>query len=115
MILNKQQKEKLVIDLLNQGFTYPQIAKQAHVSFSEIKRIEQKVTGDDKKMEDEGGEKEKKAKSILSQAFELFLDNKTLVEVAISLDLPTEEILKIHSDYLILQNNQKVAIILKKH
>ena len=52
MILNRQQKEKLVIDLLNQGFSYPQIAKQAHVSFSEIKRIELKVTGDDKKGEE---------------------------------------------------------------
>jgi DNA-directed RNA polymerase specialized sigma24 family protein len=29
--------------LLNQGFTYSQIAKQAHVSFSDIKRIMQKV------------------------------------------------------------------------
>ena len=72
MILNRQQKEKLVIDLLNQGFTYPQIAKRAHVSFSEIKRIELMVTGDDKKEQDEEADKEKKAKPIHSQAFECF-------------------------------------------
>jgi transposase len=90
MILNRQQKEKLVIDLLNQGFSYPQIAKQAHVSFSDIKRIEQKVTGDDKKTEGEEAEKEKKAKSTHCQAFELFLQNKSPVQVAIELDLATD-------------------------
>ena len=50
-----------------------------------------------------------------SKAFKLFLDNKTLVDAAISLDLSTEEVLKIHFDYLTLQNNQKVATIPKKH
>ncbi len=58
MILNRQQKENLVIDLLNQGISVPQIAKQAHVSFTDIKRIRQKATGDDKE-EDEEAEKEK--------------------------------------------------------
>ena len=46
MILNRQQKENLVIDLLNQGVSYPQIAKQAHVSFSDIKKIRMKATGE---------------------------------------------------------------------
>jgi hypothetical protein len=53
MFLNRQQKENLVIDLLNQGISFPQIAKQAHLSFSDVKRIRQKVTGDNNK-EDEG-------------------------------------------------------------
>jgi hypothetical protein len=79
MILNRQQKEKLVIDLLNRGFTYPQIAKQAHVSFSEIKRIDLMVTGDDKKVENEQAEKEKKAKPVHCQAFELFLQGRSPV------------------------------------
>jgi sugar diacid utilization regulator len=73
MILNKQQKEALVIDLLDQDISVPQIAKQANMSFSDIKRIRQKVTGDDKKVEDEEAEKRKKAKSMPCQAFELFL------------------------------------------
>jgi hypothetical protein len=115
MILNRKQKEKLVIDLLNQGLTYPQIAKKAHVSFSEIKRIELMVTGDDKRGQDEGGEKEKKAKSIHCQAFELFLQNKSPVQVAIELDLATDQVLKIHSDYQILQNMGKVSRVLMEH
>ena len=115
MVLNRQQKEKLVIDLLNQGFTYPQIAKRAHVSFSEIKRIEQMVTGDDKRGQEEGGEKEKKAKSIHCQAFELFLQNKSPVQVAIDLELETDRTMTFLYDFLRLQNMQRAAKILKEN
>ncbi len=115
MILNKQQKEKLVIDLLNKGLTYPQIAKQAHVSFSEIKRIELMVTGDDKKVQDEGGEKDKKAKPIHCQAFELFQAGRTPVQVAIDLELETDRAMTFLYDYLRLQNMNKAVRILKEY
>ncbi len=114
MILNRQQKEKLVIDLLNQGISVPQIAKQAHVSFTDIKRIRQKETGDDKE-EDEDEEKGKKARSIPCQAFELFLEGRSPVQVAIDLDLETGKVMGILHDFLRLQNMQKVVTILKEH
>ncbi len=114
MILNRKQKEDLVIDLLNQGISFPQIAKQAHVSFTDIKRIRQKATGDDKET-DEEAEKEKKAKSIPSQAFELFLEGMSPVQVAIDLDLETDRVMSILSDFLRLNNMHKVATILKEH
>jgi hypothetical protein len=72
--------------LLNQGISVPQIAKQAHLSFSDIKRIRQKVTGEHTEKTEET-EKEKKAKSITCQAFELFLQGRSPVQVAIDLDL----------------------------
>jgi hypothetical protein len=115
MILNRQQKEKLVIDLLNQGLSYPKIAKQAHVSFSEIKRIEQKVTGDDKKKEDEGAEKEKKAKPMHCQAFELFLQGRSPVQVAIDLHLETGKVMTFLHDFMRLQSMGKAATILKEY
>jgi hypothetical protein len=113
MILNRQQKEKLVIDLLNQGFSYPQIAKQAHVSFSEIKRIELMVTGDDKRGQDEE-EKEKKSKSIHCQAFELFLQGSSPVQVAIDLELETDRTMTFLYDFLRLQNLQKLMTIYRE-
>ncbi len=94
MILNRQQKENLVIELLNQGVSVPQIAKQAHVSFSGIKKIRMNLTGE----VNEEDEEKKKPLSISSQAFKLFLEGKSVVEVAIGLDLPTDQMLKIHSD-----------------
>ncbi len=114
MILNRQQKEKLVIDLLNQGISVPQIAKQAHVSFTDIKKIRQKATGDDKE-EDEEAEKGKKAKSIPCQAFELFLEGRSPVQVAIELDLETDRVMSILNDFLRLKNMHKAVAILKEH
>ncbi len=113
MILNRQQKEALVIDLLNQGISVPQIAKQAHVSFSDIKKIRMKSTGEVSE-EQQGGQKIKPL-SIPSQAFKLFLDGKSVVKVAIELDLTTDQVLKIHSDYLILQNMERVSRILTEN
>jgi uncharacterized protein YerC len=45
MILNKKEKEDLVIKLLNDGFNYEEIAKRAHMSLSDISKIKRKVTG----------------------------------------------------------------------
>ncbi len=111
MILNRQQKEKLVIELLNQDVSVPQIAKQAHVSFTDIKKIRMNATGDANDEQQQSDQK-KKPLSVSSQAFKLFLEGKSNVQVAISLDLPTDQILKFHSDYLALQNRQDVISIL---
>ncbi len=46
MILNEQDKEALVIDLLNQGHPARQIAKQAHISFTDITKMKRKVNGE---------------------------------------------------------------------
>lgn len=51
--------------------------------------------------------------SIPSQAFQLFEEGKILVEVAVILDIPKEEIIKIFLDYLALKNLNRVAVVLK--
>jgi DNA invertase Pin-like site-specific DNA recombinase len=43
MILTKHEKEKLVLNLYNQGKTYKQIAKEARVSVRDIKPILEKA------------------------------------------------------------------------
>jgi|tagenome__1003787_1003787.scaffolds.fasta_scaffold20891403_2 DNA-binding NarL/FixJ family response regulator len=45
MILNKQQKESMIIELLEEGHSVQQIAKQAYASFTTIKEIRDKITG----------------------------------------------------------------------
>ena len=64
---------------------------------------------------DEEAEKEKKAKSIPRQAFELFLEGKTPVQVAIDLDLETDRVMRFLNDFLRLQNLHKAATILKEN
>jgi hypothetical protein len=104
MLLSEKEKEALVIELLNKGLPVREIAKQAQVSFTYIKKIRAKITGD--------VDEKKNPLSIPSKAFKLFLKGKSIVQVAIGLDLPTDQVMKIHSDYLALQNRQDVVSIL---
>ena len=46
MILDEQDKEAFVIDLLNKGHMAMEIAKQPHISFTDITKIKMRVTGD---------------------------------------------------------------------
>ena len=45
MALSEKEKETVVADLLNKGLSAREIAKQAHVSFTYIKKIRMKLTG----------------------------------------------------------------------
>src|SRR5215203_1386003 len=111
MLLNEKDKESVVTDLLNRGHTAREVAKAAHVSFSDIRRIRTKMTGDSPKDNDE----RKKSLSISSQAFKLFLEGKSLVNAAIALDTPTEQVLRVYRDYLTLQRMSKFVSILDRH
>jgi AraC-like DNA-binding protein len=108
MVLNKQQKEDLIIELLEKGLSVQQIAQQAHASFSTIKEVRQKITGEIR-------EDKEKELLISSQSFKLFLEGKSPTEVAIELDLPTQQVLQFHTEYLILQNRGYIVSILKNH
>ena len=112
MILNRQQKEALVIELLNKGVTVPEIAKQVHLNFTDIKKIREKVTGDDKSIEEEN---KNKTRSKTSRAFELFLDGKSTVKAAIELNLEPQEAMDIFNSYLRLQHMNDIVNLLKEH
>ena len=81
----------MVIDLLNIGHMTMEIAKIARVSFSHIKKTRMKLTGE---VDEEKDSPKNKTLSLSSKAFKLFLENKSLVDVAIDLDIPTEEVRK---------------------
>lgn len=102
----------MVTDLLNKGHTARKVAKQAHVSFTDIMRIRAKLTDNSTRDRDK---KEKKPMSLPSQAFNLFLEDKSLVDVTIALDVPSEQVLKFHKDCLNLQQTSKFVSILSRH
>ncbi len=58
-----------------------------------------KLTGE---VDEEKDSPKNKTLSLSYKAFSLFLENKSLVDVAIDLDIPTEG-RKIHSDYVTLK------------
>ena len=62
-ILTRQERERLVLDLYNQGKTYREIAKEARVSFRDIgailnKEVEgKKIDGGEEEQDNNGTEK----------------------------------------------------------
>jgi hypothetical protein len=92
VLLNKHQKKALVIELYKQGKTRRQIAEVAHMSFKDIALVIKKHTGEVKQVN-------KLEKSKDSLAFELFLQGKQSVEVAIELDMPADKVEELHVQY----------------
>jgi transposase len=90
--LNRHQKKALVIELYEQGKTRRQIAETVHMSFKDIADIINEYTGEDKQVN-------KSEKSKDSLAFELFLQGKQSVEVAIELDMPADHLEELHVQY----------------
>lgn len=75
--MDKKQKEALVLAMLEKGESYRDIAQKAKVSPNTIKAISNRAGLDE-------------SSSISSRAFELYVQQKTPVEVAIALSLEAE-------------------------
>jgi transposase len=70
MILSFKEKKELAINLIEQGVSTREIARQIHLSYSTIGKIR-------KELEGYTSENNKKPLSISSQAFKLFEKYKT--------------------------------------
>ena len=88
-MMNKKQKEALVLALAEKGATYREITKKAGVSPNTIKAVLNKAGLDE-------------SSSISSRAFEFYVQQKTPVEVAIELNLEAEKAINYYHQYLML-------------
>ena len=104
VLLNKHQKKALVMELYKQGKTRRQIAETVHMSFKDIADIINEYTGEDKQVN-------KPEKSKDSRAFELFLQGKQSVEVAIELDMPADKVEELHVQYWRLSKLDNLEIL----
>jgi hypothetical protein len=103
--LNKFQKKALVIQLYEQGKTRRQIAEVAHMGFKDIADVIKKHTGED------SNSVGKPEKSKDARAFELFLQGKQSVEVAIELDMPADKVEELHVQYWRLSKLDNLEIM----
>jgi len=88
--LGRREKEELVWDLYyNQNRTYREVAKLARISPRDIKAILNSGTKDDQ---------EAQTRSKAAQAYEMFQDGKSPMDVAITLDLPEPEVTKLYRE-----------------
>ena len=109
MILTRKEKEGLVIKLAEEGKTAKDIAQVAHVSLKDIGTIIRTYTG-----ENEESPYREKGLSTCSRAFRLFKEGKSLVDVAIAMEIDTDRTMGLYNDYLRLLNLQKLMSMYKE-
>ena len=89
LTMDKKQKEALVIAMLEKGESYRDIAQKAKVSPNTIKMLANRAGLDE-------------TTSISSRAFELYVQQKTPVYVAIALNLEAEKAINYYHQYFML-------------
>src|ERR687891_582156 len=104
-MMTRQERERLVLNLYNQGKTIREIAKEVRMSFRDIGVILNKVIEEkDKELKEEqdniDSEKNQEQQlSLSTQAYKLFSDRKTPLDVAIALNLRESEATKFYKEY----------------
>ena len=94
MILTREEKERLVLDLYNQGKSTREISEEARMSFRDIGAILNKAI-EEKETSKEQAEK----MSQSTQAYKLFSEGKSPVQVAIALNIREPEVAKFYVEY----------------
>ena len=107
-MLTRQEKERLVIDLYNQGTTIRDIAREVRMSFRDIGLILKKASGEREENQNKG---QPSLSSPSTQAYRLFSKGKNLIETAIALDLSEEETTKYYEEYLNLKQMHELRIV----
>jgi hypothetical protein len=83
--LDRKEKEKLVVDLYENGRSYHQIAKEARISLRDIKGILDKANG-------------VHALSKSSQAYQMFSEGRSPMDAAIALDMREPEVTQLYKE-----------------
>jgi hypothetical protein len=103
-VLNKHEKERLVIKMHLDGRTMRDIASSAHLSFGDIKKIIERIDGDN------NSDINLSNKSKTTRAMFLFKSGKKPIDVAIELDIPSTEIEDILQEYWVLNQLDDLAL-----
>jgi hypothetical protein len=94
MVLTRQEKERLVLDLYNEGKSTREIAEEARMSFRDIGAILDKAE-EEKETSKEQAEKVSQS----TQAYKLFSEGKSPVQVAIALNIREPEVARFYVEY----------------
>jgi hypothetical protein len=109
-VLNKYEKEELVIKMHQDGKTIREIASAAHMSFGDIAKVIRRIDGpanDDSN--NNSNDVDLSSKSKPTQALYLFEHGKKPIDVAIQLDIPYSEVEDLQQEYWALKNLYDLA------
>src|SRR5215469_16234906 len=109
--MNREEKEQYVIQLYKENKSTREIAKLTHMSFRDIgivtKKVKLEAYGERGRLEED----DIKSKSKTTQAFKLFSEFKSPVDVIIELDLPANQVRALYQEYLELEGFYRLAQI----
>jgi hypothetical protein len=101
----------MVIRLAKEGKTTREIAKIVHMSLKDIGKILRKITGDeDPKLESERLKRQLNL-SDYALAFQMFMQDKSLPEIIVSLDIDVQTAQAYYCDYLRAMNMKNLVDI----
>jgi DNA-binding Lrp family transcriptional regulator len=108
VVLDKKEKEQLVVKLYKEGKSIREIAQQAHLSFGTIGKIIKRLNG----LEDsETLSTDISNKSKETQALFLFSKGKRSIDVAIELNLPSTEVENVLQEFWVLNELDELACV----
>ncbi len=107
MLPSREEREKRVIELLEQRKSTRYIAKEVNMSFSEIGSIKRRHYGE-AKVETKKEEGSGVALSKDTKVFKLFELGKTPIQVTIELDLKSDEVSRLYKQWLELKHLHEV-------
>jgi hypothetical protein len=118
-MLTRQEKEQAVLGLYNQGKTIRDIAKEVRMSFRDIgsvlKKEEKEKERQKKHLENNVNTTDSDSTqlgiSLSTQAYKLFSQGKTPIEVAIELDLREAEVTKYYKEHWKLKQLYNLNLI----
>jgi len=113
--MNREEKEQYVIQLYKENRTTREIAKLMHMSFRDIgiitKKVKLEANGERGPLEEDDNIK---SKSKTTQAFKLFAEFKSPIDVIVALDLPANQVRPIYEEYLELDGMSRLARIFEE-
>ena len=110
--MNREEREEYVIRLYKEGKSTREIAQLVHMSFRDIGAITKKVklqADRERGYINDGIDTQPKSKE--AQAFRLFSEGKSPIEVAIALDEPGDRVRAMYREYWELTGRYKLAQI----
>ena len=123
MSLTRQERERVVLDLYyNQGKNIREIAQEVRMSFRDIgtilnnadERREQKQNNNNdirnKKRQQQEREQQEQL-SLSTQAYKLFSEGKSPIQVAVALNLKESEITRFYKEYIKLNQMHDLNIV----
>ena len=118
-MLTRQEREQAVLALYNQGKTIREIAKEIRMSFRDIGTVLKKEEKENERQKRQlenniassSSDNDQRDTSSSTQAYKLFSQAKTPVDVAIELNLSEKQVTKFYREYWKLKGLYKLNLI----